>query len=48
MPTFEQRCRYCGAEDVDMYRALSGVIVYECEACWRIWNTAKLEKISEN
>jgi len=30
---------------VDTYRALNGIIVYECEACWRIWNNSKLPKV---
>ena len=47
MPNSQQVCRYCGSEKVDLYRALNGIIVYECEACWRIWNSSKLEEIQK-
>lgn len=40
-------CRYCGSDDVDTYRALNGIIVYECDACWRIWNNSQLPKIQD-
>ena len=40
-------CRYCGSDKVDTYRALNGIIVYECDACWRIWNNSQLPKIQE-
>jgi DNA-directed RNA polymerase subunit RPC12/RpoP len=48
MSNLKQVCRYCGSERVDLYRALNGIIVYECEACWKIWNNTKLSKIEES
>jgi hypothetical protein len=47
MTNFIAHCRYCGSDKVDTYRALNGIIVYECDACWRIWNSSKLPKVSK-
>lgn len=47
MITKKPNCRYCTSEVVTTYRALNGIIVYECDACWRIWNNSALEKVKE-
>jgi len=46
MANIQAHCRFCGSDKVDTYRALNGIIVYECDACWRIWNSSKLKKVT--
>jgi transposase-like protein len=41
-----EHCRYCSSEKVDSYPTPSGIFIYECDACGRVWNSKNSKKIS--
>ena len=40
------QCLACSSERVDFYQAPTGVIIYECDSCGKVWNSSAYRKTS--